>query len=76
MLTVGQERLRGASVNPGGDPMRLLLWLANEGSRQFGGLRKGQVVITGSCLPLVHANPGDVVRAAISGLGELEFRFD
>ena len=34
--------------NPGGDPFRLLLWLANHGARRLGGLRAGTVVTTGS----------------------------
>ena len=69
----GQPPLQGPSQNPAGDPMRLLLWLANQGSRHGGGLRQGQVVITGSCLPMLRAAPGDLIRASVDGLGELEF---
>lgn len=72
-LRVGKNIVSGPSTNPAGDPLRLLTWLANHGSHHLGGLRSGQVVITGSALPLLTANPGDVVHASIKGLGELDF---
>jgi 2-keto-4-pentenoate hydratase len=34
--------------NPAGDMIRLLVWLANEGSHWAGGLKAGQFVLTGS----------------------------
>lgn len=73
-LQVGQQApLQGPNQNPAGDVMRLLLWLANQGSHHCGGLKQGQVIITGTCLPMVQATPGERIYAAIAGLGELDF---
>ncbi len=73
-LHVGQQApLQGPNQNPAGDVMRLLLWLANQGSHHCGGLQQGQVIITGTCLPMLQAAAGDRIHAAIAGLGELDF---
>jgi len=58
--------------NPAGDPLRLLVWLANEGARSLGGLRAGQWVTTGSCTGTVLVAPGTVVVADFPGLGHAE----
>ena len=58
--------------NPAGDPLRLLLWLANEGAHSLGGLRAGQWVTTGSCTGTVLVAPGAVVVADFPGLGRAE----
>jgi 2-keto-4-pentenoate hydratase len=55
--------------NPAGDPLRLLVWLANEGSRSLGGLRAGHWVTTGSCTGTVLVAPGTEVVADFPGLG-------
>ena len=55
--------------NPAGDPLRLLVWLANEGARSLGGLRAGQWVTTGSCTGTVLVAPGSEVVAEFPGLG-------
>ncbi|HRL22005.1 MAG TPA: fumarylacetoacetate hydrolase family protein [Alcaligenes sp.] len=73
-LQVGQQTpLQGPTQNPAGELTRLLIWLANQGSHHGGGLQKGQVIITGSCLPMLYATAGDRIQAAIQGLGELDF---
>ena len=58
--------------NPAGDPLRLLVWLANEGARSLGGLRAGQWVTTGSCSGTVMVAPGATVVAEFPGLGRAE----
>lgn len=58
--------------NPAGDPLRLLLWLANVGARSLGGLRAGQWVTTGSCTGTVLVAPGTQVVADFPGLGSVE----
>jgi 2-keto-4-pentenoate hydratase len=55
--------------NPAGDPLRLLVWLANEGARSLGGLRAGQWVTTGSCTGTVMVAPGTGVAVEFPGLG-------
>ena len=62
--------------NPAGDPLRLLVWLANEGARSLGGLRAGHWVTTGSCTGTVLVAPGTVVVADFPGLGCAEVKFD
>jgi 2-keto-4-pentenoate hydratase len=44
----GEIRAETIGGNPAGDPMRLLVWLANVGTREAGGLRAGSVITTGS----------------------------
>ena len=58
--------------NPAGDPLRLLVWLANESTRSLGGLRAGQWVTTGSCTGTIMVAPGAVVVADFPGLGRAE----
>ena len=73
-VQVGQQALlQGPIQNPAGELTRLLLWLANQGSHHGGGLQQGQVIITGMCLPMLYAAPGDRIQAAIQGIGELDF---
>ena len=75
-LHVGVDRcLNGPSVNPAGDPLRLLAWLANVGSQPAGGIRRDQVIIMGACLSALPAEPGDTVHAIVDGIGELAFEF-
>ena len=58
--------------NSAGDPVRLLVWLANVGSRPFGGLHAGDWVTTGSCTGTVFVPPGARSVAAYPGLGTIE----
>ena len=60
--------------NPAGDPLRLLTWLANVGSRSLGGLRAGQWVTTGSCTGTILVAPGTTVVAEFPCLGRAELR--
>ena len=55
--------------NTAGDPLRLLVWLANEGAISLGGLRAGQWVTTGSCTGTVMVTPGTTVVAYFPALG-------
>ena len=54
------------------DPVRLLVWLANEGSHTLGGVRAGQAVTTGSCTGTIFVSPGASMRATFPGLGSLD----
>ena len=58
--------------NSAGDPLRLLVWLANEGALSLGGLRAGQWVTTGSCTGTVLVAPGTTVVAEFPALGRAE----
>jgi 2-keto-4-pentenoate hydratase len=58
------------------DPVRLLVWLVNEGSRSLGGVRAGQMVTTGSCTGTIFVDPGTSARATFQGLGTLEVKIN
>ena len=61
--------------NPAGDMIRLVEWLANEGSRWAGGLRAGQFVTCGSWTGKTLAPAGAAVGVVFPGLGEAAARF-
>lgn len=67
--------LASVSQNPAGDILRLLVWLANHASRRRLGLLKGQIIITGSCLPVLYAQVVDGIHAELNGIGRLDVRF-
>ena len=63
--------LASLSENPAGEVTRLLVWLANHTSRRKTGLLRGQLIITGSCLPLLAARAVDTIHAELAGIGQL-----
>jgi 2-keto-4-pentenoate hydratase len=73
----GAERFQGKGGNPAGnDLIRLVAWLANEGSYRTGGLKSGQWITTGSWSGKALANAGSVVEVRFSRFGEVHLRFD
>ena len=77
-MTVTQT-VDGATIartgNPAGDMIRLVEWLANEGSRWAGGLRAGQFVTCGSWTGKTPAAAGGQARVSFPGLGEAAVGF-
>ncbi len=72
----GEGAGEGSGAHVLGDPRVALTWLANE-LRTFGdGLRAGEMVITGTCLPPVALTPGDRVRMDFGTMGTIEAAFD
>jgi 2-keto-4-pentenoate hydratase len=65
----GQEKVRANGGNPAVDLLRLLAWLANHCAARCGGLRRGQIVTTGSHTGMLFAAPGTLVAAEFSGVG-------
>lgn len=57
--------------NTGGNPERLLLWLANVGAQSLGGIKAGQYVTTGSCAGMVMVKAPVEVKASLFGRGEV-----
>ncbi|WP_290969472.1 fumarylacetoacetate hydrolase family protein [Herbaspirillum sp.] len=53
----------------------LLAWLANHCMRRNGGLKRGQVLTTGSCTGMLFASQGMRVNADIAGLAPLSLSF-
>jgi 2-keto-4-pentenoate hydratase len=75
MTINGAARGKGTGARALGDPMNVLLWLANQQSAQGRGLRAGEIVATGTCTGLDSVAPRDRVRGDFGGLGAVEIVF-
>jgi 2-keto-4-pentenoate hydratase len=65
----------GRGGNPAGDLLRLITWMANHLADHCGGLRRGQIITTGSMTGLLWTQPGAKVVADLPGLGQVEVSF-
>ena len=73
----GAVRFEGRASNPAGtDLLRLVTWLANEGSYRTGGLKTGQWVTTGSWSGKTLASSGSIVEIHFSRFGRVNLKFD
>ncbi len=73
----GAVRFEGKASNPAGtDLLRLVTWLANEGSYRTGGLQSGQWITTGSWSGKALASAGSRVEVKFSRFGEVNTKFD
>lgn len=76
-----QSRLNGASHSNGlgadvfGDPIGMLLWLANDRARAGTPLQAGQLVLAGAIGPAIEVRAGDSVNADFVGLGGVAVQF-
>jgi 2-keto-4-pentenoate hydratase len=70
----GRLTAEGRGDNVGG-PLRALTWVANELATYGGGLRAGDLVITGTCVEPVAIAPGERVRVDFGDLGAIEAAF-
>ena len=68
----GEERGQGEGARALGDPMNVMVWLANQQSRFGRGLKMGDIVSTGTCTGLDVVKPGDHVVADFGCLGLVE----
>ncbi len=76
MTVNGATRGSGTGARALGDPMNVLVWLANQQSREGRGLKAGEVVATGTCTGLDPVQPGDRVRADFASLGGVDIAFE
>jgi 2-keto-4-pentenoate hydratase len=77
VLTVdGMVRVDRTGSNTSGDLMRLLPWLANEGSIRTGGLKAGQWMTTGSWTGVEFGLIGSRADVKFSTAGEVHLRFE
>jgi len=61
--------------NPAGSLMRVLAWLANHAAARCGGLRRGDVITTGSWTGLRFFPAGTRVSVDFSGIGGVQLGF-
>ena len=71
----GKVAVRGIGADVMGDPINVVVWLANDLSRRGLGLKAGEFVFTGSLVDIVWVQPGDHVVTSISGLGSVNCEF-
>lgn len=71
----GQPLSRGFGAAALGSPLISVAWLANTLGRYGVPLRAGEVLLSGSLVPLEPVRPGDHMHAAVAGLGETEVLF-
>jgi len=71
----GRTAGEGAGGRALGDPMNVLVWLANRQSETGAGLPAGMIVSTGPCTALDPVKPGDSVVADFGALGRVEIAF-
>jgi 2-keto-4-pentenoate hydratase len=78
MVTVdGAIRFEGTASNSAGtDLLRLVTWLANEGSTHTGGLRAGDWITTGSWSGQTLASEGSTAEGRFSSFGAVTVRFE
>ena len=74
-VLIGGAPVKRGKGNPGGDMLRLLVWLANDGARWAGGLAAGQVVTTGSWTGKDVAAPGQEARVRFAHCGDVSVGF-
>ncbi len=72
LLIDDRPAIEAIGGNTAGDPVRLLVWVANHAARRGHPLKAGDVVTTGSCTGMSFAEPGSRVRAELHGIGEVE----
>ena len=60
----------------GSSPVACMVWLANRMGALGVALRQGEVVLSGSLVPLQPVQSGDEVRASVGGIGQVSVRFD
>ena len=70
------SRGKGTGSRALGNPMNVLLWLANQQSSAGRGLRAGEIISTGTCTGLDPVQPGDAVQADFGALGTVEIVFE
>lgn len=71
----GEVISTGAGAAALGSPINSLVWLANTLGRFGVPLRAGEIVLSGSLVPLEPVQAGDVMRASIDRIGSLTVRF-
>ena len=65
----------GAGAAALGSPLNCVTWLANTLGARGVTLKAGEVILSGSLVPLQPVKPGDNMHMAIGGIGHCSVRF-
>lgn len=71
----GEIVATGAGAAALGHPANAVVWLANTLGRLGIGLKKGEVILSGSLAAMVPVQPGDQLRMSLGGIGSASVRF-
>ena len=71
----GQQISTGAGAAALGSPVNCVAWLANTLGHFGIGLKAGEVILSGSLVPLEPVKAGDFMRVEIGGIGSASVRF-
>ena len=71
MTINGNAKGQGDGARALGDPLNVMVWLANRQSKRGRGLTQGMCVSTGTCTGLDPIGPGDHVAADFGSLGSV-----
>ncbi len=71
----GEVAATGAGAAALGSPVNCVTWLANTLGRLGVPLKAGEVILSGSLVPLIPVVPGDRMELAIGGIGRLAADF-
>ncbi|MFM9941294.1 MAG: 2-keto-4-pentenoate hydratase [Hyphomicrobiaceae bacterium] len=71
----GEVRRRGSGRDVMGDPLKPLVWLANERSAWGDGLAAGALISTGTATGMLLAQAGDRMQARFGDLAVIELAF-
>jgi 2-keto-4-pentenoate hydratase len=66
----GEEAAAGVGAQALGDPVNVMLWIANN-QRKRDGLKVSEIVSTGTCTGLVRVAPGDSLSANFGDIGDV-----
>jgi 2-keto-4-pentenoate hydratase len=77
VATINGEKVgEGRGGDAMGHPFNSVVWIANHLGAHGRGLLRTDFVITGSIITSKTVKPGDLVRYAVEGLGDVELRVD
>jgi 2-keto-4-pentenoate hydratase len=66
----GEEVAAGVGAQALGDPVNVMLWIANN-QRKHDGLKAGEMISTGTCTGLTRVALGDCLRADFGDIGDI-----